>query len=221
MKSTSFSSIYAYVGIVLVVLIQLAAGQAQEGNQDITGGEDDGGSIQNGYQSYVNDMNSAASVREAMETLSWASKGSSWMVVSAEATSEEVGHFKQRLKYDRTLTYSCASLVPFPCRLSQAQVQATPSSSDSEVAYATEAVETPVAVTPTPAAIVSTETKSTSSSSSNTLAIGLGVGIPLAVLSILSVSSSCSNTLVRFPDLDCAIKADIDTVNETCRLPVL
>lgn len=90
MKSTSFSSIYAYVGIVLVVLIQLAAGQAQEGNQDITGGEDDGGSIQNGYQSYVNDMNSAASVREAMETLSWASKGSSWMVVSAEATSEEV-----------------------------------------------------------------------------------------------------------------------------------
>lgn len=91
MKSTSFSSIYAYVGIALVVLIQIAAGQAQEGNQDITGGEDDGGSIQNGYFSYVNDMNSAASVREAMETLSWASKGSSWMVVSAEATSDEVG----------------------------------------------------------------------------------------------------------------------------------
>lgn len=99
MKSTrSFSPLYARryssliaLLLVLVFSIQLAAGQAQEGNQDIGSIDGSGKDVDSGYLSYVSDMDSAASVREAMETLSWASKGSSWLMETQEAaTSEEV-----------------------------------------------------------------------------------------------------------------------------------
>ncbi|KAK9899517.1 hypothetical protein P389DRAFT_593 [Cystobasidium minutum MCA 4210] len=98
MKSTrSFSPLYARryssliaLLLVLVFSIQLAAGQAQEGNQDIGSIDGSGKDVDSGYLSYVSDMDSAASVREAMETLSWASKGSSWLMETQEAaTSEE------------------------------------------------------------------------------------------------------------------------------------
>jgi hypothetical protein len=71
-------------------LVQQVAGQAQEGGP--ASSIDNNDDTSNGYFSYVSDMDSAASVRQAMETLSWASVGESWVAVAVtpESTSEEV-----------------------------------------------------------------------------------------------------------------------------------
>lgn len=81
----------AYAGLLALLFARLIAGQAQEGNDngivDPGGDTADISAIHDGYFSYVAEMDSAASVKQAMETLSWAtvgsihswaSKGSSW-----------------------------------------------------------------------------------------------------------------------------------------------
>jgi len=88
----------ALVSIGLSPQLHQAAGQAQEGGPadgplSSYSPDDDTSAIQNGYFSYVSDMDSAESLRQAMETLSWASVGESWAAVAAAtsaATSAEV-----------------------------------------------------------------------------------------------------------------------------------
>lgn len=88
------SPLYAGLSVFALLhsgsLLPLVAGQAQEGNAgDTTDTAEANQSLQNGYFSYVSDMDSAESVRQAMETLSWASKGSSWMEGSTPEATEE------------------------------------------------------------------------------------------------------------------------------------
>lgn len=74
-----------YASVAIAVLAMTVNGVQMQGGK-IAARQEEGNA--GGYLSYVSDMDSAESIRQAMETISWASKGSSWLVVGASATPE-------------------------------------------------------------------------------------------------------------------------------------